>query len=701
MNATAVVWSSEIRSPSSSNRETMAAMPRTRSNFLRTSDGWSISMNLVAADVSPRTGLLSSLRISADSRRRLRFRHSTRESFRGNLSRQVRGSVAWRFEGTLLQKLAPTWKPANRAPAATSSLRLLARLAFTCVLPIGLQFFAHAAEADLTLHHGKVVTVDERFSIHEAIAVEAGRIVQVGRDNEVLKRRGPRTEVLDLQGRVVLPGLMDSHAHPADACMTELDHPIPPMESIQDVLEYIQARGRALKEGEWIEVHQVFITRLREQRYPTRAELDRAAPKHPVLFATGPDAALNSLALKLSGIDRDFKVTDGGSGFAEKDPKTGEPTGILRNCTRYVKVKSSKRQPTRAEKVERLRELFADYNAVGLTSVCDRNAGSDEIETYKQLRASGSLTVRVSLSQHIDTLGPLDGVLANIRQVSQDPLFKERDDWLRTVGIKTFLDGGMLTGSAYMRQPWGVSEIYGISDPNYRGVLFIPKERLVPMVRAAVECGLQFTAHSVGDGAVHALLEAYAEVDKELSVRKTRPCISQSSFMSREAVQEAARLGVMVDIQPAWLYLDTHTLAKQFGYERLRYFQPLRSLFEAGAIAGGGSDHMQKIGSLRSVNPYNPFLGMATAITRKARQYEGRLHPEESLTREQAIRFYTINNARILGCDDKLGSPEPGKLADLMVVDRDLLTCPEDQIAATQELRTYVGGMLVYQHDKQ
>ena len=130
-----------------------------------------------------------------------------------------------------MQKLAPTWKPANRAPAATSSLRLLARLAFTCVLLTLLQFFAHAADADLILHHGKVVTVDERFSIHEAIAVEAGRIVQVGRDNEVLKRRGPRTEVLDLQGRVVLPGLMDSHAHPADACMTELDHPIPPMES--------------------------------------------------------------------------------------------------------------------------------------------------------------------------------------------------------------------------------------------------------------------------------------------------------------------------------------------------------------------------------------------------------------------------------------------------------------------------------------
>ena len=576
----------------------------------------------------------------------------------------------------------------------------LIRLLFIPWMAAVAHLAAFGAEADLILHNGRVAAVDAGFSIHEAIAVREGRVLMTGRNAEIEKLRGPRTEVVDLQGKLVLPGLMDSHAHPADACLTEFDHPIPPMEKIQDVLDYVQARARALQEGEWIVVRQVFITRLREQRYPTRAELDRVAPKHPVLFATGPDASLNSLALQLSGIDREFKVSDGGSGFAEKDPKTGDLTGILRNCTRYVKVKSESRTSTRAEKTRLLRELFADYNSVGLTTVCDRNASLDEMETYKELRRANGLTVRVRLSQHIESIGPLEGILTSIRQVSEDPLFKEHDDWLRIIGVKTFLDGGMLTGSAYMRQPWGVSAIYGISDPAYRGVRFIPKERLVPMVRTAVERGLQFTAHSVGDGAVLALLEAYAEVDKELPVRKTRPCVSHSNFMSREAVEEAARLGVMPDIQPAWLYLDTHTLVKQFGYERLRYFQPLRSLFEAGVITGGGSDHMQKIGSLRSVNPYNPFLGMATAVTRRAKQYSEPLHPEEALTREQAIRFYTINNARLLNCDDPLGSLEAGKLADLIVLDTDLLSCPEDKIAGTQVLRTYVGGKQVYQREK-
>ncbi len=582
-------------------------------------------------------------------------------------------------------------------PASRKRWRLLATA--ICLLSAAIGLSCHAADADLILHNGKVAIVDGEFTIHQAIAVQDGRILQSGSNVDVLKRRGPRTEVVDLEGKLALPGLMDSHAHPADACLTEFDHEIPPIERIADVLDYIQARTRAVKSGDWIQVRQIFITRLREQRYPTRAELDRVAPRHPVLFATGPDASLNSLALQLSGIDRDFKVTDGGTGFIETDPKTGEPTGILRNCTRYVKVTSVPLVPSQADKIHRLRELFADYNSVGITSVCDRDAGLDDIALYRDLRARDERTARVHISQHIESIGSLTNILENIRQVGRDPLFKDRDDWLRIIGVKTYLDGGMLTGSAFMREPWGVSEIYSIRDPNYRGVRFIPPERLLPMVRTAVECGLQFTAHSVGDGAVHALLDAYAAVGKELPVRKTRPCISHSNFMSRSAIEEATRLGVMMDIQPAWLYLDAHTLMKQFGDERLRYFQPLRSLFDAGAIAGGGSDHMQKIGSLRSVNPYNPFLGMATAITRRAKLLEKPLYPEEALTREQVIRFYTINNARILGCDDKLGSLEPGKLADIVVLDTNLLTCSEAKIVATQVLRTYVGGKLVYRKE--
>jgi predicted amidohydrolase YtcJ len=551
-----------------------------------------------------------------------------------------------------------------------------------------------ADEADLILQHGKVVLVDRDFSVRQALAVKGDRILRVGTDEEVLKTRGPRTAMIDLGGKMVLPGLIDSHTHPTGASLTEFDHPVPEMETIRDVLEYVRSRAGALGPGKWIVVRQVFITRLEEQRYPTRDELDRAAPENPVLFSTGPDASLNSLALKFSGIDKDFRPE--GPGKVERDPRTGEPTGILRNLTRYVKATSAERRSTEQDQDRRLIDLFHDYNSVGITAVIDRSAGDGAIDLYQRLHESGALTVRLGISRHVDNLGPLDTILAEIRRTAEHPL-RKGGPMLRIVGIKTFLDGGMLTGSAYMREPWGVSRIYAIDDPDYRGVLFIPRERLVPMVRAAVESGLQFTAHSVGDGAVHALLDAYEKVNERTPVAPTRPCVTHSNFMSREAIAQAARLGAVVDIQPAWLYLDTRTLIAQFGQERLRYFQPLKSLFAAGVIAGGGSDHMQKIGSLRSINPYNPFLGMWISVSRRAKGYGGRLHPEEALTREQAIRFYTLNNARLLFLEDRIGSLEEGKQADFVVIDRDLLTCPEDEIREARALATYLDGKCVFE----
>jgi predicted amidohydrolase YtcJ len=570
------------------------------------------------------------------------------------------------------------------------------RFFFAALLVWPLCLFAD--EADLILHRGKIETVDGSFSIHEAMAVKAGRILAVGSEGEILKMKGAGTQVMDLQGKTVIPGLIDSHMHPTGASMTEYDHPIPDMETIADVLAHVRERAKVVKEGEWISLSQIFITRLKEQRYPTRQELDEAAPRHPVSFRTGPDCALNSLALKLTGIDRDFKLPEGVAGKVEKDPATGEPTGILRNMNGRVKVKAESRTPTEAERDERLRALFADYNSVGLTTIADRDASFEAIERYRELRDRGALTVRVRCSQGVGTGGAIEKIEQQIASIGRNPLHTEPNDWLNIIGIKMYLDGGMLTGSAYMRKPWGVSTIYGISDPEYRGVLFIPRERLLPMVRAAVTNGLQFTAHSVGDGAVHQLLDVYGELAAAgLPVRETRSSITHSNFMSEEAVKRAAKLGVMEDIQPVWLYSDAHTLLKQFGNERLRWFQPLRSIFAAGGNAGGGSDHMQKVGSMRSINMYNPFLGIATAVTRRARELEAPLHLEEALTREQALRFYTINNARLLFCEDRVGSLEPGKLADFVVLDRDLLTCKEEEMAGAQVVRTSVGGKVMFE----
>jgi predicted amidohydrolase YtcJ len=572
--------------------------------------------------------------------------------------------------------------------------RLLVRLSLG-----GFFFWVGAAGAqppDLVVHHGKIVSVDAQFRVVQAMAVRGERIVAVGSDAEVLKVAGPNTRRVDLAGKMVLPGLIDSHTHPTSAAMFEFDHPVPEMESVADVLAYVRGRAAALGEGKWIVIQQVFITRLRDRRFPTRQELDQAAPRNPVAFRTGPDASLNSLALARCGIDKEFRITDGGPGAVERDPASSQPTGILRNCGRFLKIQSEAKSPTEEDRQRRLAELLAAYNRVGITSFCDRDAGESQIGLYRQLKDSGRLTCRVFVNYYVDAQASWDQIEAAILRAARHPLHRyDKMLWVR--GIKLYLDGGMLTGSAYMLKPWGTSSIYSITDPQYRGLLFIPHDRLVKIARLAMQHDLQPTAHTVGDGAVHALVDAYEEVNREFPVAPQRPCISHANFMTAEAIEKMHKLGIVADMQPVWIYLDGATLTAHFGDARLSYFQPYKTLFERGVVVGGGSDHMQKIEPERSINRYSPFLGMAMTLSRQPRWTDKPLHPEQAITRQQAIRFYTINNAYLTFEEKEKGSLEPGKLADFIVLDRDLLTCPVDDVARTEALATYLGGKAVYE----
>jgi predicted amidohydrolase YtcJ len=566
-------------------------------------------------------------------------------------------------------------------------------LLVTLVLPMGC---GPGQRADLIMHGGKIVTVDPEFRTAEAMAVKGDRILAVGSNSEVLKLAGPSTLQVDLQGKTVLPGLTDSHLHVVSSAMYEFDHSVPEMERIDDVLKYVKSRAETLKEGQWIGVSQVFITRLRELRYPSRQELDRVAPRNPVVFSTGPDASLNSLALRLCGIDKNFKITDGQPGLIERDPKTGEPTGILRSCSRFIKYQSTEKSPTNEDYLGRIKMLLADYNSVGITSIGDGDTSDEELEFFRQLKTRGQLTCRTFAVLQVDAQMPMEKIEARIRAAAQHPLHKyDNMLWLR--GIKSYLDGGMLTGSAYMLKPWGVSKVYSITDPQYRGMLYIPPDRLYRVARLALENDLQFTVHAVGDGAVQAIVDAYERVNKDFPVRDKRPSITHANFISPESIQKMKTLGVVANLQPDWLYLDGATLLKQFGEERMASFQPYKTLFENGVIVGGGSDHMQKIGSLRSINPYNPFLGMWIALTRQPRWTEQPLHPEQRITREQTIRLYTNNNAYLTFEEKEKGSLEKGKLADFIVLNKDILTCPVDEVKNVEVERTYLGGKLIYQ----
>ncbi|QDT35101.1 amidohydrolase [Thalassoglobus polymorphus] len=554
----------------------------------------------------------------------------------------------------------------------------------------------YAAAPDIVFVNGKIVTVDDDFSIAEAFAIEDDRIVGVGSNADILKLKTETSKVVDLQGRTVLPGLIDSHVHPTGASMFEFDHPVPVMETMDDVLQYIRERTQVVEKGKWISLSQVFITRLREQRYPTRAELDEAAPDHPVYFRTGPDAALNSLALAANKIDKEFKVPEGNGAIVERD-ESGEPTGVIRKAGSLVKRgETGEKKPTDIDRKNRLKELLADYNKVGLTSISDRNTSASGMGLYQELKGAGELTCRVYAYRAFSASGTSESIADRMKRLADDPLHAY-NNMLWSRGIKLFLDGGMLTGSAYMREPWGVSEIYSITDPNYRGTKYIEADRLYEIAKLALENDLQITAHSVGDGAVHALVDAYERVNSDdFPVRDGRPCITHCNFMSADAIDRMAKIGIVADLQPAWLLLDGATLQKQFGDKRTEYFQPYQTLFQKNVVVGGGSDHMQKIGGLRSVNPYNPFLGMWITLTRQPRWTDQPLHPEQRINREQAIRLYTINNAYLTFEEKEKGSLESGKLADFIILKQDILECRVEEIKEIEVKETWLGGKRVY-----
>jgi predicted amidohydrolase YtcJ len=557
---------------------------------------------------------------------------------------------------------------------------------------------APPAPADLIVHNAKVVTVDAKFSLAEAVAVRDGRVAAVGTNADVLKLRGPDTRVIDADGKTVLPGLMDSHTHPVGAATSEAREPLPVLDSIPAVQAHIRKMAAGTPPGQWVVIRYAFPTRLAEARFPTRAELDAAAPDHPVLYHAGPAGVANSKALELSGVTKD--TPDPPAGVVVKDPQTGEPTGMLRNAYGVLKgVPALGGDLSPAEKRAAVKKLFARYNALGLTSVADRNASRADLDLYLDLYKAGDLTLRLNVARAFDPAGSPEEVARRLDGLpgpdGRGGPTGTGDEWVRIGPIKLFLDGGMLNGTAYMRQPWPKGDTYQVTRDDYRGLLFIKPDQLRTVVAEAAARKWQVTAHCAGEGGMDELLDAYEFVNRRTPIKDSRFCITHANFPSRYNLERCKALGVCADVQPAWLWKDGHTLARVLGSERMRWFQPYKTWLEYTMI-GGGSDHMLRFDPLASTNPWSPWLGLWVAVTRRLER--GGAHQlGEALSREQAVRLYTINNAYLNHEEKEKGSLEPGKLGDLILIDRDVLTCPADDIRGTVVLLTVVGGKVVYE----
>jgi len=562
--------------------------------------------------------------------------------------------------------------------------RLAVLLAIAAAVPV-------FADADLILHHGRILTADNAFRVVEAIAIRDGRILETGNSRSVLERhRSARSTVVDLKGRTVLPGLIDSHVHVLGAALSEYRRPLPALDSIAAIQSFIREKARTTPKGAWIVVPRTLPPRLKEMRFPTRSDLD-VTSDHPVAFDGSYVWSANSVALRISGITRD--TPNPPAGEIVKGPD-GEPNGILRNAAGLLKGVPGEESFTETEQLEAMEKMLRIYAAAGLTAVGDRAIGPLDAALYQKLKAAKRLPIRVILTWRVNAARPLEEVVNEVRKSPWTT--NQGDERLKFGTLKVTLDGGQSVGTAYQRMPYGAfgRQLYGQTNPDARGALFVEPEKLYRIFLAARERGWQLTAHVQGGAAIDTLLDAFERLAKDRPIAPSRSHVMHGSFQSGESLARMARLGIVEDYQPGWLHFDAPALERVFGISNMRWFSPTKSYFDRGIPVAAGSDHMIGHDKDRAVNPFNPFFNMWMMLTRRTTQGKV-LFPEERISREHAVRAYTNGGAFLQFSEKERGSIEAGKLADLVIIDRDILTCPEGDIRRIQPLATIVEGVTV------
>lgn len=577
------------------------------------------------------------------------------------------------------------------------------RLAHTFreLIPVFLLYFAMFSlfascnsikPAAMIILNGNILTMDSTFTSAEALAIQEDKILAVGSNKEIRKLADRQTKVIDAGGRTVIPGIIDAHLHPGMAALSELEEPIPDIRSMDELLAWIESQTRLKEEGKWIVFPKFFFTRLVEMRQPSLSDLDLVAPRHPVFLNGSFGGMINSAAMQVSGISE--KTVHPG---VLKDELTGKPTGFIR-ASAFSLLKQAPPQQLSPEEYETaFLDMLKRYNQCGITSLC---SGADDLNgfaLYKRLGEEGRLSVRIhqNIILRRNTTTKVSALVEEIRAL--DCKTGDGDEWARIGAVKVFLDGGILTGTAYLREPWGekAEEVYGFDDTAYRGIVNYSKDELLEIVSAALERNWKFTAHCTGGGGVDLLLDVYEEVNRIHPIQDRRFSIIHGNFFTPQAIQRMSELGVYADMQAAWFYKDADAMRTILGEERIRHFLPYRSLIDAGVLVNGGSDHMVKWDANTSINPYNPFLAMWAMITRTTERNSVIL-PQEAITRMEALQMYTINNAHASFEEELKGSLVPGKLADLVLLSDDFLNCPVDRIRDIRADMTLVGGKIVY-----
>jgi predicted amidohydrolase YtcJ len=530
---------------------------------------------------------------------------------------------------------------------------------------------AAQAPAELVLRGGHVWP-GRGLPAATALAISDGRVLALGDDAAVAGLVGPRTRVVELRGRLLVPGFNDAHVHFLDGGFGLLSVDLRDAGDEAELARRVGAHASGLPAGSWILNGNWDHESWPGSALPTRRALDALTPGHPVFVnrLDGHMALANSLALKLAGITRETKDPDGGTIVRDA---AGEPTGILKDNAQDL-VYRVLPEPSRELNLRAARAALREAARLGVTSVQD-NSSIDALPTYQELRARGELSARIDVWRPISALGALEasGVRSGLG-----------DDWIRLGALKILSDGSMGAGTAAFYEPYA-------DEPGTRGLLLYPEAELERLILAADAAGFQLAVHAIGDRANALVLDAFEKAVAKNGARERRFRIEHAQVVRREDLARYKALGVVASIQPSHCIDDMRWAEKRIGRERCRLAYNFRSFSAAGIPVAFGTDWY--------VEPLDPRLGLYAAVTRELPKGgpAGGWFPEEKLSLEEALDLYTRGSAYAEGTEARKGTLEVGRLADLAVFAADLFRLEPRAMLETPVDLTVVGGRVVFE----
>ena len=537
--------------------------------------------------------------------------------------------------------------------------------------------------ADIVFKNGNVYTANDRSPQAEAIAVEGDRIIFVGTNTAAQKFIGKNTRVVDLAGKTVLPGFTDSHQHLSGVGLREMTLNLEDTTSLEDFLAKVKARVDQAKPGEWVTGRGWIETHWEPPIFPTRWDLDKVTPNNPVILgrADGHGAVANSAALKLAGVDKNTPNPFGGE--ISKDKQTGEPNGMLLDAAQgLVRRRVPPTSPADAERAVVL-GVKRDIE-LGWTQIQDAGGSYADVDIFKKLYAAGTIKLRIYKAVY----GPGPNATRLINEGPTIGAFENRFT-LRT--IKVVSDGALGSRGAALLAPYS-------DAPDTSGFLTVKAEELRPMLVEALRKGIQVETHAIGDRANRFILDEYEAALKAVPVARRKIAaprwrVEHAQIVNPADIPRFAKLGIIPSMQPSHAIGDLFFAPSRLGIERLAGAYAWESFVKSGVVVPGGSDAPVERGE--------PMIEFYAAVARKDQKgFSGEgWHPEEAVTREQALKMFTIWPAYAAFEDKLRGTIEVGKLADLTILSADIMKIPEAEILKTHCVMTVINGGIVFATD--